>query len=99
MPGLAVVNRLLTEGAAPVSAAVRGSVLDENDPHWDADPLWYDRAEPEALPGRLLNGLAYLVLLLLAGMAGVVRLYRLPDALWCRAADQIRRRTTQPRLS
>ncbi|TXM99655.1 hypothetical protein FV242_24785 [Methylobacterium sp. WL64] len=60
--------------------------MNENDPHWDADPLWYDRAEPEALPGRLLNGLAYLVLLLLAGMAGVVRLYRLPDALWCRAA-------------
>ncbi|WP_419829221.1 hypothetical protein [Methylobacterium sp.] len=73
--------------------------MDENDPHWDADPLWYDRAEPEALPGRLLNGLAYLVLLLLAGMAGVMRLYRLPDALWCRAAAWHARRTAGPRRS
>ncbi|MFC6026867.1 hypothetical protein ACLBXJ_26065 [Methylobacterium mesophilicum] len=72
--------------------------MDDNDPHWDADPIWYDRAEPEVLPGLLLNGLAYLVLLVLAGMAGVMRLYRLPDALWCSTADQIRRRTTQPRL-
>ncbi|CAM3082157.1 hypothetical protein JHFBIEKO_4052 [Methylobacterium mesophilicum] len=93
-----MVNELLTEGAAPVPAVEGGSVLDDNDPHWDADPIWYDRAEPEVLPGLLLNGLAYLVLLVLAGMAGVMRLYRLPDALWCSTADQIRRRTTQPRL-
>ena len=73
--------------------------MDENDPHWDADPLWYDRAEPEALPGWVLNDLAYLVLLLLSGIATGMRLYRLPDRLWCSSVDRIRRRPTQPRRS
>ena len=73
--------------------------MDENDPHWDADPIWYDRAEPEALPGWVLNGLAYLVLLLLSGIAAGMQLYRLPDRLWCSSVDRIRRRPTQPRRS
>jgi hypothetical protein len=73
--------------------------LDENDPHWDADPLWYDRAEPEAPPGVLLDGLAYLVLLLLAGLACGVRVYRLPDRLWCKTAAWLARQTTRPRRS
>jgi hypothetical protein len=57
--------------------------LDENDPHEDADPLWYDRSEAEAevAPGRVLEGLAYLVLLVLAGVAWCARMYRLPDVI------------------
>ncbi|TXN63151.1 hypothetical protein FV228_18360 [Methylobacterium sp. WL18] len=70
--------------------------MDENDPHWDADPLWYDRAEPEAAPSLGLEGLAYLVLLLLAGMACGVWVYRLPDVLWCRAVDRIAHRGIRP---
>ncbi|SFM75278.1 hypothetical protein [Methylobacterium pseudosasicola] len=73
--------------------------MDENDPHWDADPLWYDRAEPDVAPSLVLEGLAYLVLLLLAGMACGVRVYRLPDALWCRAAAWLTRWTAGPRRS
>jgi len=93
------VNELLTHEAASGFAAQGGSVLDENDPHWDADPLWYDRAEPEAPPGVLLDGLAYLVLLLLAGLACGVRVYRLPDRLWCKTAAWLTRQTTRPRRS
>ena len=73
--------------------------MDENDPHWDVDPLWYDRVEPDTAPGRVLDGLAYLILLMLAGIAAGLRLYRLPDRLWCRAADRLNRRTTRPRRS
>ncbi|MCJ2122878.1 hypothetical protein, partial [Methylobacterium sp. J-077] len=57
---------------------------------------WYDRAEPEAAPSLVLEGLAYLVLLLLAGMACGVRVYRLPDRLWCQAVDRIAHRDIRP---
>ncbi|KNY19073.1 hypothetical protein AKJ13_29815 [Methylobacterium sp. ARG-1] len=73
--------------------------MDENDPHWDADPLWYDRAEADTPPGRVVEGLAYLVLLVLAGVAWGARVYRLPDALWCRAMDRLRPSTPGPRRS
>jgi hypothetical protein len=73
--------------------------LDENDPHGDADPLWYDRSEAEVPPGRVLEGVAYLVLLVLAGGAWCARAYRLPDVIWCRAADRLRPHTPGPRRS
>ncbi|MDP4006787.1 hypothetical protein [Methylobacterium sp. NEAU K] len=68
--------------------------MDENDPHGHDDPLWYDRVGPDAAPGVILEALAYAVLLLMAGAVTALRLYRLPDALWCRAAAWIRRRPT-----
>jgi hypothetical protein len=71
---------------------VEDSTVDENDPPWDADPLWYDRAEPGPPPSPLLEGLAWLFLLVLAGCVVLLWTYRLPDHLWCAAAARIRRR-------
>jgi hypothetical protein len=67
-------------------------VLDDNDPRRYDDPLWYDRAEADEPPGLMLNAVAYLFLLLLAACAMVVKLYWLPNRLWCRIAGWIQRR-------
>jgi hypothetical protein len=40
----------------------------------------------------MLNAVAYLFLLLLAACAMVVKLYWLPNRLWCRIAGWIQRR-------
>ena len=38
-----------------VGAVVEGFIVDENDPPWDTDPLWYDRAESGPAPGPVLE--------------------------------------------
>lgn len=67
-------------------------MLDDNDPRRYDDPLWYDRAEADEPPGLMLNAVAYLFLLLLAACAIVVKLYWLPNRLWCGIAGWIERR-------
>ncbi|WP_457104836.1 hypothetical protein [Methylobacterium sp. P5_C11] len=66
--------------------------MDENDPPWDADPLWYDRTEYGPPPGPVLEVMAWLFLLMIAGCAGLVWLYGLPDRLWRAATRRILRR-------
>ena len=68
--------------------------MHENDPHRDADPLWYDRTESDQPPGLILNGLAYLFLLAMAGFATAVQFYWLPDRAWRLASRWIKRRGT-----
>ncbi|MGT2480328.1 hypothetical protein ACU4GR_19090 [Methylobacterium oryzae CBMB20] len=65
--------------------------MDENDPPWDTDPLWYDRTESGTPPGPILEALAWLFLLAIAGCAGLVWLYGLPDGLWRAAARRLLR--------
>ena len=67
-------------------------MLDENDPRRYDDPIWYDRADADEPPGLMLNAVAYLFLVLLAGCAIAVKLYWLPNALWCRIAGWVERR-------
>ncbi|MBL7406529.1 hypothetical protein INQ30_29905, partial [Escherichia coli] len=55
--------------------------MDDSDPPWDTDPLWYDRTESGAPPGPILEALAWLFLLAIAGCAGLVWLYGMPDRL------------------
>lgn len=71
-------------------------MLDDNDPRRYDDPIWYDRVEADEAPGLVLNAVAYLFLLLLAACAVVVQLYWLPNTLWCRTADWIKRRRVGP---
>jgi hypothetical protein len=66
--------------------------LNEDDHHGHFDPLWYDRVEPDAPPGLLLNAAAYVFLMLLAGIAGAAWLYWIPDRVWCWASERIQRR-------
>ncbi|XYD07585.1 hypothetical protein R1A27_21095 [Methylobacterium sp. NMS12] len=49
--------------------------MDDNDPPWDTDPLWYDRTESGTPPGPVLEALAWLFLLVIAGCAALVWLY------------------------
>ncbi|MEE7450452.1 hypothetical protein MRF4_23075 [Methylobacterium radiotolerans] len=65
--------------------------MDENDPPWDTDPLWYDRTESGTPPGPILEALAWLFLLAIAGCAGLVWFYWLPDGLWRAAARRLLR--------
>ncbi|MEE7491281.1 hypothetical protein [Methylobacterium oryzae] len=65
--------------------------MDENDPPWDTDPLWYDRTESGTPPGPILEALAWLFLLAIAGCAGLVWLYGLPNGLWRAAARRLLR--------
>lgn len=67
-------------------------MLDDNDPRRYDDPIWYDRAEADEKPGLVLNVAAYAFLLLLAACAVAVQVYWLPNRLWCRASDWIKRR-------
>jgi hypothetical protein len=63
--------------------------VDDSDPPWDTDPLWYDRTESGAPPGPILEALAWLFLLAIAGCAGLVWLYGMPDRLWRAAARRL----------
>lgn len=67
--------------------------MDENDPAWDTDPLWYDRTESGPKPGFILEALAWLFLLTIAGclalVLALVWLYRLPDRLWQAATRRL----------
>lgn len=67
-------------------------MLDDNDPRRYDDPLWYDQAEADEPPSLILNAVAYLFLLLLAACAVAVKLYWLPNTLWCGIAGWIERR-------
>lgn len=64
----------------------------ENDPHWDADPIWYDRTESDPAPGPVVLALATLFLLATAGCVAALRIYWLPDRLWRSASRWIARR-------
>lgn len=75
-----------------VGAVVEGFIVDENDPPWDTDPLWYDRAESGPAPGPVLECLAWLFLLAVAVVAGLVWLYGVPDRLWRAATRRFLRR-------
>jgi hypothetical protein len=67
--------------------------VDANDPHRDADPLWYDRAEADVGPGGLIRTCAYLFVGASAGIAAVRSFYRLPDRLLSVAGRRVARRT------
>lgn len=58
----------------------------------DDHPLWYDHAEPEAVPSRTLLVLAGLFAATAETAARLARLYRAPDRLWRRTAGLARRR-------
>ncbi|WCS25005.1 hypothetical protein LOK46_28435 [Methylobacterium sp. NMS14P] len=66
--------------------------MDDNDPPWDTDPLWYDRTESGTPPGPILEALAWLFLLAIAGCAALVWLYGTPDRLWRVAERRLMRR-------
>lgn len=59
-------------------------MLHENDPLWHADPLWYDRAEPDDPPGIILHAAAYLFSWIFAFWALAMRIYWFPEHLWVR---------------
>lgn len=65
--------------------------MNEDDPQGLFDPLWYDRAEPEAPASLALNAAAFLLLLLMIGAGIAVRVYWLPDTVWCWSARFIAR--------
>lgn len=65
--------------------------MNENDPQRSFDPLWYDRAEPDAPTGLLLNASACLLLLLMVCLTVAVRVYWFPDRLWRRVSSRIER--------
>ena len=71
--------------------AAEGPALNENEPQRHTDPLWYDRAELDEPPGLILEMVAYIALIVLAVCVTIIRVYRLPDWLWCRAWDRIER--------
>ncbi len=73
------------------TCAVEGPALNHNEPQRHTDPIWYDRAEPDEPPGLILETLAHIALIVLAGWVTAVRVYRLPDWLWCRVWDRIER--------
>ena len=51
--------------------------MDDSDPPWDTDPLWYDRTESGAPPGPILEALAWLFLLV--PVTGIVAAIALPQ--------------------
>ena len=65
--------------------------MNENDPHRDSDPLWYDRAEPDEAPGPVLGAFATLYGLAAVGCATALRIYGLPDRLWLATARRLAR--------
>ncbi|MCJ2073753.1 hypothetical protein MKK75_34020 [Methylobacterium sp. J-030] len=63
----------------------------EDDRQEMTDPLWYDRVEPDVPPGLMLNAVAYLVLLVIAGIRIAISVYWLPDSFWCRVSRRLAR--------
>lgn len=64
----------------------------------DDNPLWYDYVEPDEAPSLALLAGANLVNVALNGARATVRVYVLPDRIWCRAADLLaRHRMTRAR--
>lgn len=53
----------------------------------DDNPLWYDYVEPDEAPSQALLVSANLFNVALDGARAIVRVYVLPDQIWCRAAD------------
>lgn len=64
----------------------------------DDNPLWYDYVEPNEAPSPALLASANLVNVALNAATAIVRVYVLPDRIWCRAADHLaRHRMTRAR--
>lgn len=57
----------------------------------DDNPLWYDYVEADEAPSPALLVSANLVNVALNGARVIVRVYVLPDRVWCRAADLLAR--------
>lgn len=68
-----------------IALAGEGSIMQ------DDNPLWYDYVEPDEAPSPALLASANLVNVALNAARAIVRVYMLPDRVWCRAADLLAR--------
>ncbi|XYD06967.1 hypothetical protein R1A27_17515 [Methylobacterium sp. NMS12] len=61
----------------------------KHEPYRREDPIWYDRIEVDAPPGLILDLIAHVFVLIMAGLGAARTLYWLPTQLWRRASHRI----------